>query len=210
MVSVKKRLVQCCISISLLMLIPGAASAERFADLFVGLSYTQDEDLKFSSANQNEEVSMSFRASFTIGYRMGYWFDRLPNLGLALDATYTNIESDELDDYIDVVSITPLLMARLPLMRSQKYPMGEWAPFFAVGPGLFISKISAVDGAYADRHEDLGIDLRTGVKKMMAINWALNLEYRFFYVAPEYEDYDVDAEIDLYTHSLMVGMTYNF
>lgn len=213
MVALKKRWVHCCLAVLLSMLIPHVAGAERFADLRLGLAYTQDEDMGITYAdNSTNEISMRFNASFTIGYRMGYWFERMPMLGLALDAGFAGVESKDTDDYIDVTSITPLLMFRVPLMKSQKYPTGEWAPYFAAGPGLFLSKISLSTNGddYANRQEDIGADLRAGIKKMMATNWALNLEYRFFYVAPEYEDYDIDVDIDLYTHGLMIGMTYNF
>lgn len=226
--SLKGRFCGCCAAAMLTVLVPFSAGAERFADLSAGFSYTQDADLSFASGNTREESKVSFDNSFAIGYRIGYWFEGLPNLGLAIEADYTGIE-DEGAQEIDVLSFTPLIMFRLGLMKSQKYPMGEWLPFVAGGPGLFISKmkyevanspvpdiigVPTITGEYEDTQNDIGLDLRAGVKKMMAPNWALNLEYRFFWFEPEYEDNVmgdvVRTGVELYTHSLMIGATFNF
>jgi hypothetical protein len=210
--SLKERLIGSCL-IALMLILPGSANAERFADLMVGFSYTQDSDLSFASGDTRVESDISFDGSFAIGYRLGYWFEGQPEFGLALEAD----------------SVTPLVMLRLPLSISQKYPKGEWAPFIAGGPGIFFSKMKyevanspvpdiigmpTVTGEYKDDQIDIGLDLRAGVKKMMAPNWALSLEYRFFWFEPEYDDNvlgsSVQTGVDLYTHSLMIGVTFNY
>lgn len=226
--SVKRRLFGCCAAALIMMLLPNSADAERFADLAVGFSYTQDEDMRFASGSESESLSISFDSSMTIGYRLGYWFAGMPNLGLALEVDYTGIENKG-DQEIDVLSFSPLVMYRLALMKSEKYPTGEWSPFIAGGPGIFFSRmkyevanspvpaiigIPTITGEYEDDQIDIGLDLRAGVKKMMAPNWALNLEYRFFGFEPEYEDNvmgnNVQTGVDLYTHSLMIGVTFNY
>ena len=226
--SVKGRLLGCCAAALLMMLLPNSAGAERFADLVVGFSYTQDEDMRFTSGNESEALNISFDHSMTFGYRMGYWFEGLPNIGLALEVDYTGIENEG-DQEISVLSFTPLVMFRLELMKNKKYPRGEWSPFIAGGPGLFISEmkyevakspvpdiigIPTVNGGYTNEQFDIGLDLRAGVKKMVAPNWAVNLEYRFFWFEPEYEDNvmgsNVQTGVDLYTHSVMIGLTFNY
>lgn len=224
----KGRLFACCLVAMMMMFMPGSANAERFADLSIGFSHTQDADLSFASGSARETSNVSFDNAFTIGYRIGYWFEGLPNLGLAIEADYMGIENDATQE-IDVLSFTPLVMFRLGLMKSQKYPTGEWSPFIAGGPGIFISKMTyevanspvpgiigmpTITGEYEDTQNNIGLDLRAGVKKMMAPNWALNLEYRFSWFEPEYEDNVlgnvVRTEVDLYTHSLMIGASFNF
>jgi len=225
--SLKERLIGSCL-IALMLILPGSANAERFADLMVGFSYTQDSDLSFASGDTRVESDISFDGSFAIGYRLGYWFEGQPEFGLALEADYTTIENEGAQE-IDVFSVTPLVMLRLPLSISQKYPKGEWTPFIAGGPGIFFSRMKyevtnspvpdiigmpTVTGEYKDDQIDIGLDLRAGVKKMMAPNWALGLEYRFFWFEPEYDDNvlgsSVQTGVDLYTHSLMIGVTFNY
>jgi opacity protein-like surface antigen len=206
--------------------LPGTVSAERFADLSVGLTYTQDSDLEFSSSTSSITLDTNFDPSYVIDYRLGFWFEGMPYLGLAFGADYTSVEDDQ---EIDVLTLTPQIMFRLPLMKSATYPTGEWAPFIAGGPGIFLSRIQyevaespvpnmigqpAVRGEYKDDQIDIGLDVRAGLKKMMAPNWGLNLEYRFSWFEPEYEDNvlgsDVQTTAELYVHSFMVGVTFNY
>ena len=224
----KKHLFGCCAAALLMVLLPVTAGAGWFADLSAGLAYTQDADLTYATEDASETSNVSFDTAFTIDYRIGYWFEGLPNVGLAVDANYAGLEINS-DQSIDVLSFTPLLMFQVGLGKNEKYPFGEWRPFVAGGPGIFITKMKydvinspvpdlvgspTLTGEYEDSQNDIGLDLRAGVKKMMAPNWALNLEYRFFWVEPEYEDNVmgdvVRTSVDLYTHSFMVGASFNF
>jgi opacity protein-like surface antigen len=218
----------CAAACLLLLLLPNFAAAERLAELVVGFSYTQDETMRYSSGGERDALDLSFDSAGTIGYRMGYWFEGLPYLALALEADYTSIDNDGAQE-ITVLSVTPLIMGRLQLRKNRTYPRGEWSPFVAAGPGLIMSDIEyevsdspvpdligspTLTGKYKDKQIDIGLDLRAGVKKMVAPKWALNLEYRFLWFEPQYEDNvmgnTVKTDIDLYTHSLMLGVAYNF
>lgn len=206
--------------------LPGAVYAERFADLSAGFTYVQDSDLEYSWNDSSETFDTSYDPSYTIDYRLGFWFDGMPYIGLAFGANYTTID-DDLE--IDVLSLTPQIMFRLPLLKSATYPTGEWAPFIAAGPGIFFSRIQyevsessvpdmidmpTVTGEYKNDQVDVGLDVRAGVRKMMSPNWGLNLEYRFFWFEPEYEDNvlgtDVKTKPELYVHSFMIGVSFNY
>jgi opacity protein-like surface antigen len=210
------------------LLLPNVAGAERFADLAVGFSFTQDETMRFSSNGDSESQDLSFESAGTFGYRMGYWFERLPYLALALEVDYTGIENEGAQE-IAAFSFSPLIMFRLQFNKNKIYPRGEWLPFIAAGPGLIMSEIEyevsdspvpdlidspTLTGKYEDKQFDVGLDLRAGIKKMVNPKWAVNLEYRFLYFEPQYEDNvmgnTVKTDIDLYTHSLMLGVAYNF
>lgn len=219
----------CCVAALMLMaFFPATAGAERFADLLMGFSVAQEDPLKFSSGQERGQLELGFESAMAYGYRMGYWFERFPYMALAMEVDYTDVENDN-TDVVNVLSFSPLLMFRLQLMKNDKYPLGEWSPFIAAGPGIFLSEIRfdvedssipdivdlpTVTGEYRNKRTDVGLDLRAGVKKMVAANWAVNLEYRFFHFRPEYEDNilgnTVTTEIDITTHSLMLGVTYNF
>jgi hypothetical protein len=215
MKSNRARLLGCCTAVCVLLLFSHPAGAERFADLMVGFSFSEDKTLTLTSSSESRTGEPKFDTSYTVGYRMGYWSEYDPFLGVSLGVDYTTIEdNDSLD--ISVLSFSPLVMIRVPLLPSSKYPRGEWLPFAAVGPGLFISKIKipSLDVDYEDQRFDIGLDVRAGIKKMVAPAWAVNLEYRFFWFEPSYEDFimgeAVKAEIDIYNHSIMLGVSYNF
>ncbi|WP_419661462.1 uncharacterized protein Dvar_18940 [Desulfosarcina variabilis str. Montpellier] len=210
----------------MIFFLPGAVYAERFADLSAGFTYVQDSDVEYSSNNSSETVDTSYDPSYTIDYRLGFWFEGQPYLGLAFGVNYTTID-DDLE--IDILSLTPQIMFRLPLLKSARYPNGEWTPFITAGPGIFFSRIQyevsessvpdmigmpTLTGEYKNDQVDVGVDVRAGLKKMMSPNWGLNLEYRFFWFEPEYEDnvlgIDVKTRPELYTHSFMIGVSFNY
>jgi opacity protein-like surface antigen len=187
------------------------AMAERFADLYLGLTFTQDDEVDYSSGGVSQKFDISFDASGIVGYRMGYFFERAPFVGLALEVSYTNLEYADKEE-ISLLALSPLLMLRVPIIKSDKYPRGEWLPFFAAGPAVFMSQI---DSPNIDANStDVGLDLRLGVKKMVARNWALLLEYRYAGFSPEYEENQAGsttkAEMDLNLHGILFGVTYNF
>ena len=192
-----------------------SAKAEWFADLYLGPTYTQDDEWETSSGGVSQTGDVGYDTSWIIGYRIGYFFEKAPFVGLALDGSYTELEADiDLEGREDatLLALSPLLMLRLPLKKSDKYERGEWLPFIALGPGLYKSRVSST--TIKDDSYDIGWDARLGVKKMMATNWAIGLEYRYIGFSPEFEDSvagnSVKAETDLNIHSLLFGVTYNF
>jgi len=187
------------------------AKAERFADLYLGLSHTQDDELKSTIGSASQTNDISFDLSVMIGYRMGYFFERAPFVGLALEGSYTELEYAGSED-ITLLALSPLLMLRIPIHKTDEYPRGEWFPYVGIAPGIYKTRID--NAGITGDSVDIGWDLRTGVKKMVAPNWAIGLEYRYMGFSPEFED-DVagdsaKAETDLNIHSLLFGVTYNF
>ena len=189
------------------------AKAEWFADLYLGPTFAQDEELDLSSGGVSQSSDIKFDSSFIVGYRIGYFFEKAPFVGLALEGSYTEFESHTELDYVGsedvtLLALSPLLMLRLPLKKSDKYERGEWLPFIAIAPGLYKTSVIK-DDSY-----DLGWALRLGVKKMVATNWAIGLEYRYMGFSPEFEGDvdgdDIKAETDLNLHSLLFGVSYNF
>jgi hypothetical protein len=63
------------------------ASAEWFADVFAGLSFTQSDDLKLDDRGVGQGVfeDVQFDKSLSWGGRAGRYFDSVPFLGLGVD-----------------------------------------------------------------------------------------------------------------------------
>ncbi|HET8531367.1 MAG TPA: outer membrane beta-barrel protein [Methylomirabilota bacterium] len=191
------------------------ASAEWFADLFAGLSFTQDHDLKLNDRGigQGTYESVEFDRSLAWGGRAGRYFDSLPFLGLGLDffRFYPDIGGQSvqlrgcffpggcgsgrggtgrLEVQTSAVSVD--LMLRLPLFKSADAPQGLVQPYIAVGPPLFITTVTPRNTRNFRNHDDdtdlsFGYKLAGGVAVQVYKNLALFGEYRFTHVSPEVE-----------------------
>jgi len=191
------------------------ASAEWFADLFAGLSFTRDHDLKLNDQGigQGTYESVEFDRSLAWGGRAGRYFDSLPFLGVGLDffRFYPDIGGQSvqlrgcffpggcgtgrggtgsLD--VETTSVSVDLMLRLPLWKSTEAPQGRVQPYVAVGPPLFITTITPRNTRNFRNHDDdtdysFGYKAAAGVAVQVWSNLALFGEYRFTHVSPEVE-----------------------
>jgi len=196
------------------------ASAEWFADLFAGLSFTRDHDLKLNDQGigQGTYESIEFDRSLAWGGRAGRYFDSLPFLGLGLDffRYYPDIGGQSvqlrgcffpggcgtgrggtgsLD--VETTSVSVDLMLRLPLWKSTEAPQGRVQPYVAVGPPLFITTITPRNTRNFRNHDgdtdySFGYKAAAGVAVQVFSNLALFGEYRFTHVSPEVELRDAD------------------
>ena len=90
---------------ALLLGLPTPARGEAFLDAFMGKSFTQDTDLRIKQSRLGNDYtfeSMSFRDdSFTdppyYGVRAGYFFERHPWLGLAVEFFHMKITAETSD-----------------------------------------------------------------------------------------------------------------
>lgn len=190
------------------------ASAEWFGDLYVGDSRTKSEDLKLRILDIEVESEVDYSDTISGGFRVGYWFEGAPWLGLAVDASYFTPDSD-----VSVVPVSALLMLRLPLFRSTKFPGGRLQPYIAGGPGLFVSTFSGdlgedLGGKASDTSIDLGLDVRAGITFLLAKQFGFFVEYRMTRVSPEWNfrvlDLDTTVKTDLLTYHLIGGVTFRF
>jgi opacity protein-like surface antigen len=191
------------------------ASAEWFADLFAGLSFTRDHDLKLNDQGigQGTYESVEFDRSLAWGGRAGRYFDSLPFLGLGLDffRYYPDIGGQSvqlrgcffpggcgtgrggtgsLD--VETTAVSVDLMLRLPLWKSTEAPQGRVQPYVAVGPPLFITTITPRNTRNFRNHDgdtdySFGYKAAAGVAVQVFSNLALFGEYRFTHVSPEVE-----------------------
>ena len=200
-------------------------SAESFMDLYLGAAFTQDHDATLSAFPGSLTVDVSFDTAFTFGGRFGYYFERLPWLGLGFDASYfapdakatfNNIFSfDNID--VTVVPLSFLVFFRVPgILPTSDIPHGRLQPYLAIGPSLFISnlEVNLQPGSASDTSLDIGLDARLGLGWRFDRNVGIFVEYRFSYASPEFEDtiqgVKVTADTDLTTHSALVGVSFHF
>jgi len=190
--------------------IAGSARAEGFVDLRVGGAFTEDNDVQLSVGPASIDFPTEYKDSVTGGVRGGYWFDSLSWLGLALDVSYFAPDDDTAGgpEY-DVIPISPLLMARVPISTSEEFPHGRVQPFLGIGPGVFVSLIDFGSGA-DDETVQVGVDLHAGLNLQVTPLVSAFVEYRYTYFEPEFHIQGVDIEPQFSTHHAAVGVGFHF
>jgi hypothetical protein len=195
-----------CLFTVFVLMVPVSAGAEGFADLYIGFVQGQEQDLMVTNGDTSTDEKVEFEGNISTGYRIGYWSETLP-YGIALEISYFRQDIEDLAE-LQVIPITPLLMLRIPVLKSAEFPNGEWQPYIAVGPGFFISELKPEATNNKDEQSDLGWDARGGLKKFFVHNVALFVEYRYTHFAPEFDK--VIKEFDMETHHALFGLTVNF
>jgi opacity protein-like surface antigen len=194
----------------LFALAASAARAEGFVDLRVAGSFTEDNDVRVGFLGASITGPTEYEDSVSGGVRVGYWFDALPWLGLAADVSYFAPDDDTLGgpEY-DVIPVSPLLMARVPIATSEEFPNGRVQPFIGVGPGIFVSLID-FDTAGDDDTVEVGPDVHAGMNVQVTRLVSVFAEYRYTYVEPEFHVQGVEIEPQLSTHHVGVGVGFHF
>jgi opacity protein-like surface antigen len=207
----------------------GPASAEWFADLYVGDAIYTDPTIQTdvqtavgSASRQTTRAEAD--TDVTFGGRFGYWLDALPWLGFAADVSYFEPEYTPqggsgalFKAKLQVVPIPPLVMLRLPLLQSPEYPAGRLQPYVGAGPGFFVhdTTVRVLSGIGPERVSetsmDIGADLRAGVAWNFTPNWAVFGEYRFthFSASPSRNTSGgrISTDFDIDTNSFLAGIS---
>jgi len=225
---------------------PAAARAEGFFDLYAGAAFPVSSHVGVHADDPTINNNPSFLFAYppvghhdwetspTVGLRGGYWFSEqdLPFLGFGLDLSYYRAFEDTHFAPIKVwaVPMTPMLMLRIPIGVSERYPGGRLQPYVAAGPAFTISAAHAdLEDLgiglrnFEDTSFDVGADARAGLAVQLSPHFGLFSEYRFTYLKPHFHDTvddafgappDFDAEIDirpkLITHHMVFGIAFYF
>ena len=216
------------------------ARAELALDIFGGVSLTESTDVAVDGI---DDTNVSVRGvlsnvkvdpGFTVGGRIGYWFESLPFLGLAVDgfffslpvpaqtvdttATFTGsirgrpitatgsrqVRLPSVD--LPAAGFSPQLMLRWPVLTSNEMPKGRLQPYIGVGPAWAVS---------IDRDElalVLGGLVRGGIAFNLFRHLALFAEYRYSFF-PNFELTDsrgLHFQTDVNTHNVVGGISIRF
>lgn len=210
------------------------ARAEWFADLYLGWGITGSSDVTFTTRTPRTFEDVELDNSLVWGGRAGYWFgpDLLGPalggrfLGADVDLSYfrPRIAGQTVDTEvgqrrlgamdISVVTITPELVARYPLLADKEFPAGRMQPYAAIGPTIFFSSAtdSGTFGGRGDEESDagVGVALRGGLAWHVTDAVAIFAEYRLVRVSPEYEFRRGPVDLGITGHQLNFGVSYRF
>jgi opacity protein-like surface antigen len=158
-----------------LSLFVSPAAADIEADAYLGGAFTNNSRLQSSL----EPQSAHWDSSIAVGLRGTYWFEgKFDWIGLAADWSYFKPKDNNSSVEIQTFPLTPLLMVRIPLFRSEEFAAGRLTPYAAVGPGIFFSRIGA-DGSGSKTDVPVGLDYRFGLSLMFTKQVGLFSEYRY-------------------------------
>jgi hypothetical protein len=174
--------------------LPTVTSAEPFVSVYGGVAFPQNSTVQTTAQQLDspcflfcwgrtftDSRRVTYDRSFTVGGRMGYWFDPAPWFGAAVDISYFPARASAVN--IDVIPISMLLMFRAPLFTSEAYPKGRIRPYAGVGPSFVFSIASTdfsptVPAVERELSKTVGLDARAGLDWMFAPRVALFAEYR--------------------------------
>jgi opacity protein-like surface antigen len=204
-----------CITLACLMLSAGPASAEWFADVFVGQSFTEKSDVTVhSTPGQTVFRDVEFDRSLAYGGRFGRYFDAVPFLGVGVDYFHFSPrigpQAVTVDgcvpsggcgggpsgtQRIDVESMALSLdvFLRLPLLKTKAAPYGALQPYIMGGAPFYITTITPRTTALFRNHQDdtdysFGYKYGAGLAFHILPNLMLFGEYRFTHVQVSVDD----------------------
>ena len=117
--------------------------------------------------------------------------------------------------------ISALLMARLPIDKTDEHPKGKYQPYIGLGPGSFFSGMSefipnaaSTDSVLDDSSWDLGFDGRVGIICYFWKKTGIFLEYRYTNFSPTFKRETSSGtftlEPTLKTNHLSLGVSFRF
>jgi opacity protein-like surface antigen len=208
--------------VCLMLFVAGPASAEWFADVYVGQSFSEKNDVTLHGApGQSVFGDVEFDRSLAYGGRFGRYLDAVPFLGFAVDLFHFSPrigpQSTRVDgcvpsggcgggqggtQRIDVESmaISLDLMLRLPLLKTKAAPYGSLQPYITGGLPLFITTITPRTTSYLRNHEDdtdysFGLKVGGGLAFHVAPNLMVFGEYRYTHVQVSVDELHNSADI---------------
>jgi opacity protein-like surface antigen len=217
-------------AVCFLLVFPTLARAEWFLDFYGGEAMSKPAEVEASISSSglgfvtttSHTERASFDPSFTFGGRWGYWFEKLPYVGLSLDLSY--FRADDKDVNIRVVPISLLVMLRWPLFKSEKFPHGRIQPYAAIGPSLYYSYARAdfrpdLPEKISGDDSDVSVDMRAGLSWQIHKHWAIFGEYRYTDIKIDFTNTDFlfgfagseeSMKTKLKTNHVLVGISYRF
>ena len=166
------------------------------------------------AATRNVDVD----AALTVGGRPGMWFNGWS--GVALDGSYFETSGPGVTD--NIVSVTPMLMLRARLLKSDRVPDGHLQPYFGIGPGVFfpdeeVDLRPGIGGKVDSTHISIGVDLRAGMRWHISDKIGVFGEYRLTHYKSGGNSADNAAFLSeppvdstLTTNYIMGGLSFTF
>jgi len=201
------------IGIGCILLGERPASAEWFADIYAGPTFTAHHDVTIDdrAVGRGRFLDLGFDTALSFGGRFGRYFEAAPFVGVAVDyfQFYPNISPQSVQlrgcfvvggcvtgqggtGSFDITerTISVDLMLRLPLIKTADAPQGLVQPYIAMGLPLVITTIDPRNTRQFRNHNDatdfsFGAMDAGGLAVQVYKNLVLFAEYRFNHVSTD-------------------------
>jgi opacity protein-like surface antigen len=217
---------------------------EFYVGGYLGGVFTPGQNLKYSDGiTLNNGVTLSQQGAVTLfdnkflagvvgGFKIGYFCNRIPYLGLEVDTGVNKSSVRHGTLYIsrpiqgfnrvavpgdNIVNWTTALhlVGRYGFLPDQDVPFGRLQPYVGIGPG-FVVNYDEMDSA-----KNFGIDVMAGVRYMMLKHVSAFVEYKYNHVFDaELEDHYFflpdstvgrgTAHLPYDSHKFVAGVAYHF
>lgn len=193
---------------------PSPAPSDWYVSVFAGGHQFQDVETDFYRDSYSVDFDTGFVAGFTVGKKIS------DTLRVEGELSFARSDANELDYYSDIYSVDGDLDATY-LLANVWYDFPTSGPLgYYAGGGIGAAKVEAdttFDGnsyGYGPGETKLAAQLGAGVTYDLSQSLALDMGYRYKYVADvDFDDNDgegVYTGADVESHSLQVGLMYNF
>lgn len=203
----------------------GAASAEWFADLFVGGAFTGTHDI---TRNTTTLSDVSFDTSGLVGARGGYWMADLAWAGLSFDVLHyrpdisaqsvtASAGSGQLGKAdVSAVAFSLDFMFRYSILSTPEFPRGRLQPYVFFGPTLVDANLSdttnfGLSANQSDATTRVGFNGGTGVAWQFHQRVAVFTEYRYLNFSPHWSFGRVGrVSTEISSHLFTTGVSFRF
>ncbi len=205
------------------------ASAEWFADLFVGGAFTQDHNV---DKNDTKFSDVSFDTSGVVGARVGYWLYDLDFAGLGFDILHYRPDIGDqtvttstggstgtaalTNTDLSVIAFSLDFMFRYPLLRTTALPQGRLQPYALFGPTVVYVEARDTNnfGPPADQShstERVGFNGGGGMAWQFHPRLAVFGEYRYLHFSPHFGFGRSDrVSTEISSHLFTTGVSFRF
>ena len=203
----------------------GAASAEWFADLFVGGAFTESHSI---NRNTTKFSDVSFDTSGVVGARGGYWLADMDWAGLSFDILHyrpdisaqtvsASTGSGQITKAdLSVVAFSLDFMFRYPLLVTTEFPKGRVQPYVLFGPTVVDANLKDTNnfGPPADQSHAttrVGFNGGTGMAWQFHQRLAVFGEYRYLHFSPHWGFGRSDrVSTEITSHLFTTGVSFRF
>ncbi|MEM8748990.1 MAG: outer membrane beta-barrel protein [Pseudomonadota bacterium] len=198
-----------------------ASFAEATISVFGGANFSPHSDIDFSvdGGNSGSDIAIdwdgeSFEAPPYYGVRATYWFETMPEFGVALEFTHAKVAADPLPAGISTLEFTDgINFLTLNGLYRKEFDNGL-TPYGGLGIGLSIPNVEfeeASSPVETDEYQVTGVALQgfVGLDYSITERWSVFGEYKF-----SYGQVDADLEgggsldTDIISNQFIFGVTF--
>lgn len=201
-----------------LILAAAPVFAEGFLDIYAGPSFTDTANVTVGTSSTSASRKVGFTNELTYGIRGGYWFSKLPWMGVGGDISSQHARGANVK--FDLTPISPKVLFRLPLLKDEEAPYGRIQPYAGIGPSISLYTYGSVDfGPPLNGTNDwdvcYGVEVPAGIAVQVARHLALFTEYRYalYDIKIKYDSWfssDREIRTTLSQHNLLFGVSFRF